>query len=354
MKKRLAATAMAAIMAVSSVPSAGALLDGFNANTNTYKEQFTDVPSGAWYHDSIKSAYELGLVNGISNTKFSPTTKISKDQLTVLIARIHSAYYGEPIENKTYDTGGWAQKYYYYVDHHIALDYSREIMNGEDGGVSRFQFAYWLSQALPESAYTAINTVPSGQIYDLLKSDVHIGDDRDPQEGINRIYLLYRAGILTGSNEYGRFKPDDSISRAEVTTIVTRMVDPEKRQKISLTPIPPSGIASYLGKYYTNTDPRRSWIGHYLYIEEVSGDKLGFTYVCANSGRVMLFTNSEGTYVSSNKVIATGTAYYSGMPNTVQNIKYEITFLDKKIHLKITGDDWIKIETNFVTQGTMD
>ena len=54
MKKRLISIAMAAVMAVGSIPAAGALLDGFN-NTSTYSDQFTDVPSTAWYYNSVKS-----------------------------------------------------------------------------------------------------------------------------------------------------------------------------------------------------------------------------------------------------------------------------------------------------------
>ena len=39
MKKRLISIAMAAVMAVGSIPAAGALLDGFN-NTSTYRSVY--------------------------------------------------------------------------------------------------------------------------------------------------------------------------------------------------------------------------------------------------------------------------------------------------------------------------
>lgn len=73
---------MAAVMAVGSIPAAGALLDGFN-NTSTYSDQFTDVPSTAWYYNSVKSAYELGITAGTSASKFSPDQNLTTDQLTV-------------------------------------------------------------------------------------------------------------------------------------------------------------------------------------------------------------------------------------------------------------------------------
>ena len=79
MKKRLISIAMAAVMAVGSIPAAGALLDGFN-NTRTYSDQFTDVPSTAWYYNSVKSAYELGITAGTSASKFSPDQNLTTDQ----------------------------------------------------------------------------------------------------------------------------------------------------------------------------------------------------------------------------------------------------------------------------------
>lgn len=39
------------------------------------------------------------------------------------------------------------------------------------------------------------------------------------------IYTLYNAGILTGSDAYGTFHPDDGITRAEVAAIMARIID---------------------------------------------------------------------------------------------------------------------------------
>ena len=46
--------------------------------------------------------------------------------------------------------------------------------------------------------------------------------------------LLYRAGVLTGSNG-GRFKPDDTIRRSEAAAILTRMAVPSLRQKVEIS-----------------------------------------------------------------------------------------------------------------------
>ena len=33
---------------------------------------FSDVPSGAWYEDSVQYAYENGLMNGVGGGRFNP------------------------------------------------------------------------------------------------------------------------------------------------------------------------------------------------------------------------------------------------------------------------------------------
>lgn len=76
MKKKLIATLLAATVAVGTMPSAGAMLDGFTAS-RTYSNQFTDVPTNAWYYNSVKTAYELGLTSGTSATTFSPKKSVN-------------------------------------------------------------------------------------------------------------------------------------------------------------------------------------------------------------------------------------------------------------------------------------
>ena len=48
------------------------------------------------------------------------------------------------------------------------------------------------------------------------------------------IYLLYRAGVLTGSDGKGTYQPETSIGRSSVAALVTRMVKPDLRQSITL------------------------------------------------------------------------------------------------------------------------
>lgn len=48
---------------------------------------FTDVQEGAWYEAAVRWAYETGIVNGISDTKFGVDRSITREQLTTMLFR---------------------------------------------------------------------------------------------------------------------------------------------------------------------------------------------------------------------------------------------------------------------------
>ncbi|HOM43522.1 MAG TPA: S-layer homology domain-containing protein, partial [Bacillota bacterium] len=53
------------------------------------KGTFADVAAGSWYADSVETAYELGLVTGISENSFGPDVKINREQLAVMAYRLY-------------------------------------------------------------------------------------------------------------------------------------------------------------------------------------------------------------------------------------------------------------------------
>ena len=50
---------------------------------------FSDVPQGAWYESALKLCYETGVLNGTTDTTFSPQEPLTVAQLEVLTARFH-------------------------------------------------------------------------------------------------------------------------------------------------------------------------------------------------------------------------------------------------------------------------
>jgi S1-C subfamily serine protease len=200
--------------------AASAGLDNF-AKVSTYSAgQFGDVPDNAWYAKSVASAYEYGLVKGKSETSFSPAGNITIAETLALACRLHSIYNGGSAD---FTQGSpWYQVYVdYAVGHGIiaAGAYADYTANA-----TRAQFAVILAHALPAGALAEINQIADGAIPDVPASAAYAGE----------VYLLYRAGVLTGNDDAGTFTPGSNIQRSAVAAIVTRMADTAQRRSVTL------------------------------------------------------------------------------------------------------------------------
>ena len=227
MKKRILSLALTLGLVMTLCPTAlaaGKGLSNFQKSAAYTAGTFTDVPASTWYTENVKTAYELGLMKGTSSVAFSPDGNITVGSAIALACRLHSIY----------ETGGanfiqgnpW---YQVYVDYAVK---NGIITQGQytnyDAAATRRQFAAILAKALPAQALEKKNTVEDGTIPDLDPGSANYDD----------IYLLYRAGVLTGSDSKGTFQPETTIGRSSVAAIVSRMALPTLRQSITLKAVP--------------------------------------------------------------------------------------------------------------------
>lgn len=194
-------------------------------NVNTYRSGlFSDVSSGIWYADGVRSAYELGLMQGTGNQKFNPSGSVTLAQAVTMAARIHSIYYNGS-DNFQQSGSAWYSVYVDYAKRNGIID--RDYAN-YNAVATRAQFAAIFAHALPASALAKVNDIADGAIPDVSRSHANAKE----------IYLLYRAGVLTGSDDALTFRPTTSIQRAEAASIVTRMALAGKRVKLSIQTTP--------------------------------------------------------------------------------------------------------------------
>lgn len=200
--------------------SASAAANSMNnfKKTETYGNQFTDVAASYWAAASVKTCYEYGLMQGYDADSFVPKGNLTVAQAIVMADRVHEIY---TAGQSTLTNGTpWYQPY---VDY--ALD-NGIIKNGDftnyNAQVTRAQMAYIFCNALPASTLPAINDIQS--IPDVNSSNRYAGN----------ILTLYKAGVLTGSDVYGAFKPNDNIIRAEAAAIIARVAIPSQRQNVIL------------------------------------------------------------------------------------------------------------------------
>ena len=228
--KKSASLLLAAVLAVSLCASAFAAgLDNFQ-QTDPYQEQFTDI--GGWYADYVIKGYELGLIDGTSDSTYSPHRSMTVAEAVKLAACIHSIY---TTGSADFTQGSpWWQVYADYCLEEGIID---TPYSDYGNAITRSQAAVLFAAALPAEALTEMNPLSDGAIPDVRLSDSYG----------HAVYTLYRAGVLTGDSD-GSFYPDRNISRSEMAAIVVRMVDVTERQPLTF-PTSASGTLTAEGIY---------------------------------------------------------------------------------------------------------
>lgn len=189
------------------------------------KFPFTDVPTTAWYYESVKGAWEKNLIDGVTATLYKPDSTLTVAQAIKLAAALHQMN----ADGKVTLTNAEDTWYASYVDYAIEKgvieaaykNYTAAQMNA---AATRAEFVHIFYGAMPESSYTAKNTVGDNKIPDVKLTDKYGSE----------IYTFYRAGILTGSDTAGTFHAANSIKRSEAAAILIRMYEASARQGITL------------------------------------------------------------------------------------------------------------------------
>lgn len=187
---------------------------------------FSDVPENAWYAADVEAVQEYGIINGVGDNRFDPEGTLTIAEALTMAVRTNARHNSAEVPVAE---GAWYQG---------AVNYATEngMISGTEfadynANATRAQMAYLFANALPESEYTAINDVTA------------LPDVKEQTQYSDEIFLLYNAGILTGSDKYGTFKPNDTIIRAEAAAIINRVVDPSKRKEVevNIEPEEPEG-----------------------------------------------------------------------------------------------------------------
>lgn len=214
MKKLLSLTLAFCLLLTLAVPALAAdSMDNFR-KVKTYENNFNDVPADHWAKASIATCYEYGLMNGADAATFNLSGNLSVAEALVMAAQVHQIYKtGETAVQPSAD-GPWYQSF---VDYCVEAGIIKaNDFSDYNAKVTRAQMAGIFAHALPASGFSAIGS--------FTPPDVSTATPyRD------EILTLYAAGILSGSDSYGTFYPDNTISRAEAAVILSRVALPASR-----------------------------------------------------------------------------------------------------------------------------
>ena len=219
MKKRtLLSLLLVCLVLFSMLPAAAASLSNFNGS-RAYNDEFTDVSPDAWYYPWIRGVFEYGIMDGKSASVFDPAGNLTIAETIKIAATLHKGYH----TGATEFTQG-APWYEVYADYALKNGIPVGAYINYSAAATRSDFASIIAGALPDEAVTQINRIADGAIPDVRESYSY-----GPA-----VYKLYRAGVLTGYDSAGSFRPGLSLTRAEAAAIIMRLADAGSRVSFSL------------------------------------------------------------------------------------------------------------------------
>ena len=175
----------------------------------------TDVKTTDWFYDSVTqlSADKRDIIVGYPDGTFRPQNKLTRDQFITMIVRVVGKDPGNA-------EGYWAQNY---IDTAVEL----ELINASD-------FAdYTRPITREEMSMIIVKTIEhmeDEQLFENLEQVLQVVSDAEKftEKYKNDIMKTYMLGIITGYPDH-TFKPQDVLTRAEASTVVVRLIDPNMR-----------------------------------------------------------------------------------------------------------------------------
>ena len=242
--KKLASMLLTIVIIAAVFPGAldaHAGLDNYTYSGQFRPGQFRDVDQRHWFAKYVEDAFNYGLMKGRSANSFVPGGHLTLGEAITLAARLRSIYHTGSSAFPT--TVPYYEPYVEYAVLHGILDgegAENENSGGNAGGagiggsvnyaddysipVTRAMFAKLMHNALPHEAFMEINSI----------SDFTICDVAPTSDYGAAVYSLYRAGIISGSDQFGTFYPERNITRAEACAIIVRIADPNMRLRVKL------------------------------------------------------------------------------------------------------------------------
>ena len=80
---------------------------GVNAafeKVNSYSNNFSDVTEQNWFYENVKTAYELGFMNGKAEGQFDPSGNVTVVEAVTMASRLHAKYRGGEVTKKVIDS----------------------------------------------------------------------------------------------------------------------------------------------------------------------------------------------------------------------------------------------------------
>ncbi len=177
---------------------------------------FTDVDTDDWYYETVKTAYEKGLMKGISDTKFGADTNVTRGMFVTVLYRME----GEPAVNKSIPFADVNAEDYY--SNAISWAEQNNIVAGisdtkfaPNDNITREQMATILFRY---ATYKGMDTVTLAENLDQFTDNSEISE-----YAISALNWAVGSNVMSGKGN-GILDPKGFATRAEAAAVLVRMV----------------------------------------------------------------------------------------------------------------------------------
>ncbi|MBQ7474355.1 MAG: S-layer homology domain-containing protein, partial [Clostridia bacterium] len=235
MIKKLLCAILAALTVVSAVPALPAYSDGAEF-------PFRDVPEDEWYRSEVEFAWENGLMQGTSKTRFEPESSMTRAMFVTILCRlsgedtvITDRFSDVPSGEWYAPYVGWAAKTGLVLGYPDGTFLPENNITRQEVAVTLVRYTGYVKMRLPGHAASSPD-----EFADKAKIEDWAADHVD---------TLRRAGIFNGDNAKN-FNPAANITRAEAATLLHNVLKIVARLWNGYVPDPDGdGMAVYGAKF---------------------------------------------------------------------------------------------------------
>ncbi len=193
---------------------AGIAAAGSGSGLSTSASQFSDLASGSWYYEAVRSALKNGLMNGTSAHTFSPDMPMTRAMLVTILWRMAGQPNAKASPFTDVVSGSWYAKAVYWA-------YDRGLVTG----VSEMAFA-------PNEPVTREALVTILYRYAALKQNLPAAGDElgrfaDGKQvsayARNAVNWALQTGLLTGVSKT-KLSPKGLATRAQIAVLLERFL----------------------------------------------------------------------------------------------------------------------------------
>ncbi|WP_189021133.1 S-layer homology domain-containing protein, partial [Paenibacillus marchantiophytorum] len=183
---------------------------------------------GHWAETAISDAVQKGYIDGYPDGSFNPNGKITRAEYAALLSRVTNLKPSSTQEAFSDLKGNWSREAVNKLTGLGFIDPS-DYPNGfqSDVQLTRYEMMKWISAGLAKSDSSFQQALSDTKNTLLPTPETYKGGISSEQ--VPFIALVKGTGIIEGFED-GSFRPDDTTTRAEVTTILLRYANVEGKK----------------------------------------------------------------------------------------------------------------------------